>query len=121
MARCGNVREEGERPRESQGNVRKGSAEFPALQGRAEKAPIGTETGNRKSRNCTIPALETRNFETVNWTGPPGKLRVQFYCFEISGFQCGNRAISRFPISPPTRPCSVLSQGVLILRACSRP
>src|SRR5688572_2974332 len=69
---------------------------------------------------CTIPALETRNLETANWTIRSynhgllqtfKKLRAVIrprlqnftsdrpLCgFGISGFQCGNRAFSRFPI-----------------------
>src|SRR5688572_31994161 len=29
----------------------------------------------RSSRKCTIPALETRNFETLNWTGDARETR----------------------------------------------
>src|SRR5688572_16838958 len=76
--------------------------------------PGGTRPAlNRKSRKCTIPALETRNFETVNWTclnytGP--------ICgFEISGFQCGNRALSRFPILKPVSTGPLHPPGLEIL------
>src|SRR5688572_22128944 len=38
------------------------------VRGRERTIPPITEMGNRRSRKCTIPALETRNFEIVNWT-----------------------------------------------------
>src|SRR5688572_1204922 len=85
-----------------------------------------TSGKHRKSRNWTIPALETRNFETVNWTRsfaeragtssmkvPSSSAHTRttrfgeaspIYGFEISGFQCRNRAVSRFPISCLSRP-----------------
>src|SRR5262245_769950 len=52
-----------------------------------------SEIGNRKSRNRTIPASQTRNLETFHWT-----VHSPIRILGISGLRCRNRAISRFPI-----------------------
>src|SRR5688572_8271642 len=47
---------------------------------------------NRKSRKCTIPALETRKFETLNWTSRP----VGSVQFKVSNFRVSNAGIVHF-------------------------